>query len=246
MQQDLHGRVALVTGSAHRVGKAIALELARQGCHQVVHYFGSVEKATQTAREIEALGVQAEPLRADMGDPAAIEGLFKAIDARFGRLDVLVNSAGVFDRGDFLNLTLAEWQRTIDVNLTAPFLCTQYAARLMRRGGQGGAIVNISDLGGLKGSPDYPQHSIAKAGILMMTNVAARALGPDIRVNAIVPGLVLQPPDYSDAHWKQLAQRVPIQRDGSAEDVARTVAFLVSEDYFTGAVINVDGGEYLV
>jgi NAD(P)-dependent dehydrogenase (short-subunit alcohol dehydrogenase family) len=246
MQQDLHGKVALVTGSAHRVGKAIALELARQGCHQVVHYFGSSEKAEQTVREIQALNVEAQSFRANMGNPAEIEALFGALDARFGRLDILINSAGVFDPGDFINVTLEAWQRTIDVNLTAPFLCTQYAARLMRRGGQGGAIVNISDMGGLRGSPDYPQHSIAKAGILMMTNVAARALAPDIRVNAVVPGMVLQPPDFSDAAWKQMAQKMPIQRDGSAEDVARTVAYLVREDYLTGTVITVDGGEHLI
>jgi NAD(P)-dependent dehydrogenase (short-subunit alcohol dehydrogenase family) len=244
MHIDLTGKVALVTGSAHRVGRAIALALAGEGCHLLIHYNGSVDKSTDTVNAAQALGVRAERFRADLSQPDQVARLFNAIESTFGKLDILVNSASIFERGDLLGLTLEEWQRSLDVNLTAPFLCTQYAARLMPE--KGGVIINISDMGGLKGAVGYPQHSVSKAGLLMLTQISARALAPRIRVNAIVPGLVLQPPDYSDANWTQLAQKMPLKRPGSAEDVGRAVVYLASEDFITGEVLTVDGGEHLL
>lgn len=245
MKADLSGKIALVTGSAHRVGRAVALELARRGCHLMVHYNGSADKAAETVEEIRALGVRAESFRADMAEPDQIAALFAEIKRVYSRLDILVNSASIFDTGVLIDLSLEDWERSIRVNLTAPFLCTQHAARMMREAGVPGAIVNISDLGGLHGEPSYPQHSVSKAGLLMLTRVAARSLGPDIRVNAVIPGMVLRPPDMDEATWDKLAGRVPLQRDGSAEDVARAIAYLLSEDYLTGTVITVDGGEHL-
>ncbi len=243
MHVELRGKVALVTGSAHRVGKAIAMELAKHGVAQAIHYNGSAEQAEQTVQEVRALGVDAISVRANQGSREEIARLFEALRAHFGRLDILVNSASVFQKADLLMLSYEDWQRTLDINLTGPFLCTQHAARLMRERGQGGVIINISDNSGLKASPAYPHHSVSKAGLLMLTEVSARVLAPDIRVNAIVPGAVLQPPDYSDEQWNRLAQRTPIQRPGSAEDVARAVVYLASEDYLTGTVLTVDGGE---
>ncbi len=242
MQIDLRGKVALVTGSAHRVGKAIALELARQGVAQTIHYGGSADKAAATLTEVRALGVDAISQRADMSETDQIVALFKVIDAHFGRLDILVNSASIFQRGDLATLSLADWNATMAVNLSAPFLCTQHAAALMRKG-NGGVIINISDNSGLRASPSYPHHSVSKAALLMLTQVSALSLAPDIRVNAIVPGLVLQPPDYSDARWAKLGETSPIGRVGSAEDVARAVVYLAREDYLTGTVLTVDGGE---
>ena len=250
-QIDLRGKVGLVTGSAHRVGRAIALEFAKHGVHQVIHYNGSADQAAQTLDEVRALGVEAIGVRTDMSKADEIAALFTTIRDHFGRLDVLVNSASIFERADFATLSLADWQRTIDINLTAPFLCTQYAAALMRAdrgnaaGGAGGVIINISDNSGLKASSTYPQHSVSKAALLMLTQVSALALAPDIRVNAIVPGLVLQPPDYSDAQWEKLAQQIPLKRAGGAEDVARAAVYLASEDYLSGTVITVDGGEHV-
>ncbi len=246
MRHELTGKVALVTGSAHRVGKAIALELARRGVHQVIHYSSSEKEAIQTSDEIAALGVQTMRFKADQSDPAQVNRLFEAIRAKFSRLDILVNSASMFQKADFLTLSYEDWQRTLAINLTGPFLCTQHAARLMRGNGQGGVIVNISDGSVFKGWPSYPAHSVSKSGLLMLTKVAARALAPDIRVNAIVPGMVLEPPGFDDAEWQRSAQRMPIKRPGSAEDVARAVAYLAEEDYLTGAVLTVDGGESLV
>lgn len=246
MRQELTGKVALVTGSAHRVGKVIALELARRGVNQVVHYNSSDAEAIQTSDEITALGVQAIRVRADQSDPTQVDTLFEAIRVKFGRLDILVNSASIFHEADLLTLSYEDWQRTLAINVTGPFLCTQHAARLMRANGQGGVIVNISDNGGLKGWPSYPGHSVSKSGLLMLTKVAARSLAPDIRVSAIVPGMVLEPPGYDVAQWERNAQRTPVKRAGSAEDVARAVAYLAEEDYITGAVLTVDGGEALM
>ena len=246
MRRDLTGKVALVTGSAHRVGKAIALELAQRGVHQVVHYSSSEKEALQTASEIAALGLQTIQFKADQSDPAQVNQLFEAIQAAFGRLDILVNSASIFHQADFLTLSYEDWQRTLAINLSGPFLCTQRAARLMRENGQGGVIINISDTSVFKGWPAYPAHSVSKSGLLMLTKVAARALAPDIRVNAIVPGMVLEPPGFDVVEGQRSAQRTPIKRPGSAEDVARAVAYLAEEDYLTGSVLTVDGGESLM
>lgn len=246
MQVELRGKVALVTGSAHRVGKVIALELAKHGVHQVIHYHGSAEQAEETLQEVRALGVDAISVRADQSDPTEVDMLFNTLRAHFGRLDILVNSAATFQRADLMTLSLEDWQHTLNINLTGPFLCTQRAAALMREGGQGGVIINIADIGGLKGWVNYPHHSVSKAGLLMLTRVAARALAPDIRVNAVVPGAVLQPPNYSNEQWKKSTQPIPIGHPGTAEDVARAVVYLASEDYLTGTVLTVDGGEHIM
>jgi NAD(P)-dependent dehydrogenase (short-subunit alcohol dehydrogenase family) len=241
---ELQGKIALVTGSAHRVGKAIAHELARRGCDIMVHYHGSVDKAAQTVEELRQTGQRVESFRADMSDPAQIAALFDEIRRAFGRLDVLVNSASIFEAGKLLEISLEDWNRSLTVNLTAPFLCIQHAEKLMP---DGGAIVNISDLGGYHGDPAYPQHSVSKAGLLMLTRIAARSLGRQkIRVNAVVPGMVLAPPGFEVQKWETMAQKLPLQEDGSPEDVARAVAYLAGEDFLNGTVITVDGGEHLL
>ncbi len=242
MNVELKGKAALVTGAARRVGKAIAVELGRAGCDVMVHYNGT--SADQTLGELREMGVRAESFKADMNDPDAIRALFDDVEKQFGRLDILVNSAAIFDQGDLRTLSLEDWQRSLDVNLTAPFLCTQHAVRLM--GAAGGTIVNISDLGGLLGSVEYPQHSVSKAALLMLTRLGARSFGPGVRVNAIVPGNVMQPPDMDDATWAKLAGRTPLKRPGSGEDVGRAVVYLCREDFLTGVVLTVDAGEYLL
>ena len=242
MRQDLHGKVGLVTGSAHRVGKAIALELARRGMNQIIHYHTAAAAAVETLAEVRALGVRVISFQADQADSAQIAALFAAVQAEFGRLDVLVNSAAGFDQADLLTLDLADWNRTLAVNLTGPFLCMQQAVRLMRIH-DGGVIINISDESGWRGMARYPAHSVAKAGLLMLTEVAAKAFAPDVRVNAVIPGAVLRPPGYDDERWARAYRNVPLQRPGTGEDVARAVAFLAEEDYLTGTTLTVDGGE---
>ena len=237
---ELNGKVAVVTGSAHRVGKTIALALAGAGAHIVVHYHGSAE-ALATVSEIEALGVRAVGVGADLSDPAGATSLFEAAEREFGGVDVLVNSAANFHKGNVLTLSPEDWQETLNINLSGPFYCAQLAARSMLRRG-GGAIVNIADLSGLRPWASYPAHSVSKAGLLMLTKVLAKALAPAIRVNAIAAGPVLKPDDWDEARWQASARHALLKRTGSGYDVARAALFLLHEDYVTGHTLLVDGG----
>jgi NAD(P)-dependent dehydrogenase (short-subunit alcohol dehydrogenase family) len=248
MRISLTDQVALVTGSAHRVGKAIALELARQGVHIMVHYYGSNEETVrQTVREIKSQGVDAFSVRADVGTPEGVETIFAAVREHFDRFDILVNSASNFQKRTLMEVTYQEWQETMATNLTGPFLCTQAAVRLMRENDpSGGAIVNICDKGSIEPWPTFAHHGVSKAGLLALSQVSAVSLGPDIRVNAIIPGAVLKPEGYSEEQWQKSADRGPLKRPGSAEDVARAVTYLCQEDYLNGVVLRVDGGEYLL
>jgi len=249
MRVDLTDQVALVTGSAHRVGKAIALELARCGAHILVHYNSSPEAATETVREIKSLGVDAFSVQADIGTPDGVQAVFAALTEHFDRLHILVNSASVFQQRSLLDVSFEDWQQTLNINLTAPFLCTQAAAAFMRRNDPpGGVIVNILDKGATDPWPRYPHHSVSKAALLMLTKVSAASLGPDIRVNGVIPGPVMKPAgtSMSDKEWEALGKRLPLKRTGSADDVARAVVYLASETFLTGTIIHVDGGEHLV
>jgi len=241
---ELKDKVALVTGGAHRVGKAIAVALAEAGAHVVVHYHAAEAAALETKAEIEALGVRAVAVRADLSTAAGIDALFAAAEAAFGGLDVLVNSAAVMQAGDVRTLTRAAWQQVMDLNLTAPFFCAQAAARLMAGRG-GGVIVNISDLAGLQPWTRYPAHSVSKAGLLMVTQVLAKALAPQIRVNAVAPGPVFKTVGWDDERWERLGDYNLLKRTGSGADVARAVLYLVGADFVTGQTLVVDGGHVI-
>jgi len=242
---QLSGQVALVTGGAHRVGKAIALALAGAGADLVIHYHHSAQAAAATVGEIEALGRQALAVGADLGDTVQIEHLFQEIERQFGQLDLLVNSASTFEAVDFMSMTPQQWDETLDVNLKGPAFCAQAAARLMLARG-GGQIVNISDVIGLKPWPRFPQHSVAKAGLIMLTQVLAARLAPTIRVNAVAPGPVLKPPGMPDKRWREIGAASLLGRAGRAEDVAQAVLYLARSDYVTGEVLVVDGGSRFV
>jgi len=243
---ELKGKVGLVTGAAHRIGRDIALELARQGVHLVIHYNASAEAAERTLADARALGVDAIAVRADQSRGDEVAALFAAVQHRFGRLDVLVNSAAVMERKPLLDITEADWERVMGINLKGPFLCAQAAARLMLRGqSAGGAIVNIADLAGLKPWPSYAPHSVSKAGVIMLTRVLALALAPSIRVNAVAPGPVAKPLSWSDERWLAHGSRLPLKRTGSGQDVADAVVFLLKSDFVTGELLIVDGGSLL-
>lgn len=248
MHLDLTDQVAIVTGSAHRVGRAIALELARAGVHLLVHYNRSTEEEVKnTLRDIKAEGVNAFPVQADISTAAGVDTLFAAVNEHFDRLDILVNSASNFQRRRLLDVTLDEWRETLDINLTAPFLCTQRAIPLMRANSNpGGVIVNICDKGAIDPWPDYAHHGISKAGLLALTKVTAASYGPEIRANAIIPGMVLKSEHFDEARWQAAAELTPLERPGTAEDVARAVVYLASEDFISGAVLHVDGGASLI
>lgn len=247
---DLHGKVALVTGSAHRVGKAIALALAREGAHQVIHYGNSANAARQTCEEIEALGVKAFSVSADLAQPAAIDALFDAIDERFGRLDVLANSAASFTRQPFDEVTPESWDAALAINTRAPFLATQAAARLMRRTERESPalVINIVDLAGVYPWRGYIQHGVSKAALRHLTTISARELAPDVRVNALILGPILPPPGVADdsPQWHKMEQSVPLERSAEPAEVGEAVVALARNDFITGAELRVDGGEGLL
>ncbi|MCP4204736.1 MAG: SDR family oxidoreductase [bacterium] len=243
----LAGKTALVTGAARRIGKAIALELASQGASIVVHYGGSEAAAVETAGEIEALGVAAWPVQADLRSPSAIRRLFEQVESLSPGLSVLVNSAASFESEAFLEIETAEWDEVQALNLRAPFLCTQGAAPLIRAAG-GGAVVNIADLSGLKPWKRFAHHGTSKAALVHLTRAAAYELAPEVRVNCVVPGAILPPPGVSesDPSWQRRGDGVPLRRTGLKREVASSVAFLACNEFITGAVLPVDGGEHLV
>ena len=247
MKQSINGQVALVTGAAHRVGKAIALSLAQAGAHQVVHYHASKpEVVEQTLTEIRAYGVEASAIQADISQPDGVEIVFQHIRERFGKLNILINSASIFQKRTLDEVTPEEWDETMLVNLKAPFMCTQAAAKLMRENDPiGGVIVNILDRGSVSPWPEFSHHGISKAGLFMLTKTAAVSYAPHIRVNGVIPGPVMKPSYLSDGEWAAAGNRTLLKRVGSAEDVARAVQFLVEEDYLTGVTIPVNGGRNL-
>ena len=242
---ELNGKIALVTGSAHRVGKQIALQLAQEGCHIIIHYNHSKDEALTTLDEVMKQGVRAKALQADLSRHEDIMHLFEQIDQEFEGLDILINSAAILKQKGFLDVELADWNLTMALNLKGSFFCLQQAAIRMRTRG-GGAVVNISDVIGLRPWGKYPVHSISKAGVEMLTKVAAINLAPDIRVNAVAPGPVLAPDRMSTVRWEQLAKGSLLQRNGTPQDVANAVIFLLKSEYITGETLIVDGGMQLV
>jgi pteridine reductase len=241
---QLQGKVALVTGSAHRVGQAIALALAERGCRLAVHYHAAEDAAQATERRVLDLGATAVRLRADLRRPADVAALFEGIDNAFGGIDILVNSAAGLEAQDLLTLSADDWDRVLDLNLRAPFLCLQQAARRMGARG-GGAIVNISDAAAHWAWPRYPVHSVSKAGLEMLTRVAALALAPSVRVNAVAPGPVEKPERMTVDRWSALGRALPLQRTGSSDQVAEAVVFCLENDYLNGEVLYVDGGDHV-
>lgn len=241
-----------------RLGRALALGLAEAGCDLFIHYRTSAEAAEGTAEEARALGRRAATAAADLSEPAQIDRLFAEFDARFERLDILVNSAASFERIPFEEATPADWDAAQALNLRAPFLLTQGAATRLRAaadrpGGGGearapGAIINISDMSGVAAWRGFTPHGVGKAGLLHLTATSARELGPDIRVNAIVPGPILPPHGQAadDADWRRKGRRVPLARTGDPAHVAHAAVFLARNDYVTGVTLHVDGGEHLL
>jgi NAD(P)-dependent dehydrogenase (short-subunit alcohol dehydrogenase family) len=239
---DLHGKVALVTGGAIRVGKAISLGLAAAGANVVMNYHSSAVAAQETADELKALGVAVLPYRADVSRASEIAAMVEAAVDRFGRLDVLVNSASIFVRVPWSILDEATWDRSLAVNLKGPFLCSQACAPHLAAHGDG-AIVNIVDGSALRPFPNYMAHSASKAGLLNMTYALAGELAPAVRVNAIVPGPILPPVDATPEQNLAGQNRTLLRRWGSPADIAGAVVYLVQADYVTGIVLPVDGGE---
>jgi pteridine reductase len=240
---ELAGRVALVTGAGHRVGRAIALALGARGMRVAIHFRSAAREAEETRRLIEAAGGEAALFPADLTGAGAPQRLVDAVAARFGVLDALVNSAAIMERTPVGEVTEEAWDAMFALNLRAPFFAAQAAARLM--GSRGGAIVNLADLAAYETWPAYVPHGITKAGVVQMTRALARALAPHVRVNAVAPGAVLLPDGWDESAGERLRRTTPLQRLGSAEDVAHAVVYLLEAGYVTGETILVDGGRHV-
>ena len=241
----LQDRVVLVTGGARRIGRTIALTLAKRHAHLVLSYRTSGREAAAAITELQRYGGRAVAIRADLSKAADVKRLIDRIRKHFGRLDVLINSAANFERTPFDRLTEHDWDQALDTNLKGPFLCALYASRLMRRHG-GGKIINLADWSGVRPYRDYLPYCVSKAGVIGLTKALAKELAPRIHVNAIAPGPMLPPPDMSAAARARVARRVPLRRWGSPQDIANTVLFLIEgTDFMTGSVVFVDGGQLI-
>lgn len=231
--------LALVTGAAHRLGKAFALTMARQGYAVLVHYHSAEDAAHATAEEIRSLGVPAFPVKADLRRIEQLESLFAALDAAPHTLRVLVNSAAWMARADALTASVEEWDETFDLNVRAAFLCAQRAFPRMTGGG---LIVNVSDVAAQKAWHAYPAYTVSKAALESLTRVLARAFAPGVRVNAIAPGLVLQSDIVSAEEWEKMIARLPLARPARPDEITAALEYLLKNEYVTGQTLVVDGG----
>lgn len=239
----LRNQVALVTGAGRRIGRAIALGLARAGANVVVNYHESKAGAQAAVRDISAMGIQALALRADVSSPSQVRGMFRIVEKRFGRLDVLVNNAGIFFPGSWETLDERDWDRILATNLKGTFFCAQAAARIMRRLRRG-RIINISSLGGIQAWPDYVHYCASKAGVISLTRSLAKALAPHIQVNSVAPGTILFPGEKKDAKMARIIRSTPLKKAGRPEDIVEMVVFLATQgEFVTGQVFVVDGGK---
>jgi 3-oxoacyl-[acyl-carrier protein] reductase/pteridine reductase len=244
---ELSGKVALVTGGAIRVGKAITLMLAQAGAHVVVNYNSSAGPAQETLAAAQAAGVEGLAVQCDVADLDAVQAMVAQIEDRFGGVDVIVNAASLFGK---IKVPLADpqqdiatWHQVTRISIDGAFYVSSLLAPgMLARGG--GAIVNIVDLSVWKPWPGFTAHAVGKAGLMALTQQLALELAPTVRVNAVAPGPVLAPPEYGEAQKAKIADRTLLDRWGTPEDVAHAVRYLLEADYVTGEVIYVDGGEH--
>ncbi len=238
---ELRSRVALITGGARRVGRAIALRLASAGCRIAIHFNRSQAEAHEAVERCRAAGVDADAFDAELSDGRACGTLVRRVLARFGGLDVLVNNASTFERMTLDGFDPVAWERTLRVNLTAPALLAFEARQALRQAR--GRIVNLCDAATARPWPDHLAYATSKGGLATLTAALARAFAPLVNVVGIAPGVAAWPETYDEATRERLTARIPLARAGSPEDVAAAVHFVLAEgDYITGVVIPVDGG----
>jgi 3-oxoacyl-[acyl-carrier protein] reductase len=245
----LAGKVAVVTGASRGIGKSIALELAKQGADVVVNYAGSVERANEVVKEIEALGRKAISIQCDVSDSDAVNAMMKEVLEAFGSLDILVNNAGITRDNLLMRMKDSEWDDVINTNLKGVFLCTKAVTRPMMKQRKG-RIINITSIVGVTGNPGQANYVAAKAGVIGLTKTTAKELAQrNITVNAIAPGFITT--DMTDKLTEEVKNgmltQIPLGQFGKPEDIANAVVFLASDEssYITGQTLHIDGGMYM-
>lgn len=242
---DIKDAVVFISGAASRVGRETALFLASHGANIAFTYYKSDEPYQSTLAEFEAKGVQAIALQLEVREADQVRQTVRRVIERFGRIDVLINNASIWLKAPFLEISEADWDASLDVNLKGAFLCSQTVAPYMIRQG-GGVILNITDLSAFQVWKGYAHHAASKAGLVTLTKVMAAELAPTVRVNAIAPGTVLLPPDADEEKIRWAVENSLLKRIGSPLDVAQTALFLIQNEFTTGAVYFVDGGRSLI
>jgi len=242
----LQEKSVLVTGASRGIGRAIALEFAKQGANVAVNYAGSEDKAQKVVEEILQLGVKGFKIQADVSNESDVKGMVKEVISQFGQLDILINNAGVNKDNLLMRMKESEFDQVINTNLKGAFLCTKAVTRQMMKQ-KAGRIINVASIVGVSGNPGQANYVAAKAGVIGLTKTTAKELASrNVLVNAVAPGFIST--DMTDAlteeQRKEMLSMIPLSKLGRPEDVAKVVRFLASEDanYITGQTIHIDGG----
>lgn len=241
---NINDSVVLITGAATRVGRYVARHLAERGASLAFSYYLEDEPWEEAKAEFETFGRSAFARQVEIRDREQVVNLIQGTVQALGRLDVLINSASIWLKSPLMEISEADWDLAMDVNVKGPFLCSQAAAKVMQEQG-GGVIINITDLSAFQVWEGYAHHAASKAALVSLTKSMAMELAPTIRVNAIAPGTVMLPEGASDAKREWAVSKSVLGRIGSPEDVARMAEFLIENDFITGSVHFVDGGRAL-
>ena len=243
--EELKGKAILITGAARRIGREIALELARAGADVAITFNTSDREARKTVVEISSLGVRAVALQCDVREEKNVKAMVAEVRRELGGIDVLINNAGNYDTVEFEQMTARQWDEMFAINTRGPFLVSQAAARELRK--RKGRIVNIGSLGGQRPWSSHAHYCASKAALHMLTQTLAKALAPEIAVNCVAPGMIDAQEKKDSANLKHFAKKAPMQRNGTTADVAAAVKFFASAPQFiTGQILVVDGGLGLV
>jgi NAD(P)-dependent dehydrogenase (short-subunit alcohol dehydrogenase family) len=239
MSRLLAGKTVLVTGAAKRIGRAIALGFAELGANVAITYGASADEAEETVRTLAGLDVEAMAVRCDLRDPEDIREVVGAVVEEFGRLDILVNNAGIFESAALEEISPEQWDRMFDTNTRGPFLIAQAAYPHLKA--THGRIINIGSLGGIHPWATHAHYCTSKAALHMLSQTMAKAWAPEISVNCIAPGMIVQ--GEVGAGYEEFARKTPMKRNGRAEDVAAAAVFFATGPHFiTGQLLAVDGG----
>lgn len=237
--KPLAGKTALVTGAAKRIGRSIALALAEQGANVAITYLGSQAEAERTVRELAEADVEALAVRLDLCDPEAVEQMVAEVTIQFGRLDLVVNNAGMFESVALEEISVEQWDRIFATNTRAPFLVGRAALPYLRK--VQGRIINIGSLGGMHAWATHGHYCTSKAALHMLSQTMAKAWAPEVSVNCVAPGMIVQ--GEIEEAYEHFARKTPMRRNGTAEDVAAAVVFFATAPTFiTGQTLVVDGG----